>query len=99
MSRGAGISRPTVGVNKDWQSMIHSAYAMMLSFFCSPITLEKAYRKISDFFDTDIESGHNFCKVLIESNEPTHSNLGGIENGVPIHLIIKEELIGYTELF
>lgn len=91
MSRGVGVPLPQIEVNGEWQSLIHPAYAMMLSFFSEPILLDDACKKIARFFGADFKDVLAFCNKLIKSEEPTHANLGGFESGFPIHLIIEEE--------
>lgn len=90
ISRDINTIIPPIPVNGGWRSMIHPAYAMMLSFFSEPIELESACTQISDFFSVPRTQINQFLMNLIESKEPTHASLNGFDSGFPINLLIKE---------
>ena len=45
------VNNSVVKVNVGWFSYIHPVYAMLLSFFSAPATLEEATKRIAKFFD------------------------------------------------
>lgn len=57
LSQGDYITPPAhVAVNLNWSSMIHPVYAMMLSFFSEPVTIEEACANISSFLSSTRKS-------------------------------------------
>lgn len=91
MSHGEQVRAPEhIAVNLNWRSMIHPAYAMMLSFFSMPITLDDACKKISSFFSVKEDVVNNFIRQLIETKIPMHTSLGGMTSGFPVNILIEE---------
>ncbi len=82
-------TKKPIKVDSGWNSKIHPAYAMMLSFFSQPVTIEEAAEGISKFFSTTKEATLSYIQKLAESNEPNTSSLGGFESGFPTNIIIK----------
>lgn len=83
----------------EWKSIIHPAYAMMLSFFSEPVELEDAVAQISEFFSMKREQIRKFITQIIETNECVHTDLNGFQSGFPRNLIIpfKGEDINYSK--
>ena len=91
MSHGEQVRAPEhIAVNLNWRSMIHPAYAMLLSFFSMPITLDDACKKISSFFSVKEDVVNNFIRQLIETKIPMHTSLGGMTSGFPVNILIEE---------
>lgn len=80
-----------ISVDNDWKSMIHPAYAMMLSFFSTPIELDKAVTAISNFFSFPEEQIEKFLTTMIHAKECWHTTLAGVDSGFPKSLIIPEQ--------
>jgi len=80
-----------VNVSKEWGSYIHPIYAMMLSMFSIPTTLENAITKISRFFDFSNEYVTELITKFIENEEEFHTKYAGSSNSFPKNLIIREE--------
>lgn len=99
MSHGAQFDTPEhVAVNTNWRSMIHPAYAMMLSFFSTPQDLDGACDKISVFFSANRNQVWNFLLNLINADSPVHTSLNGMESGFPINILIREEQESYPRI-
>ncbi|MDE6343085.1 MAG: radical SAM protein [Muribaculaceae bacterium] len=77
-----------INIDVDWQSMIHPAYAMMLSFFSQPIEFDEAVLKISEFFSLPEHQIKKFLSSMINAKECWHTSLGGFDSGFPKGLII-----------
>lgn len=75
-------------VDANWISIIHPAYAMMLSFFSSPVRLDVAVSSIAKFFSLPQKQITNFLIKMIEAKECWHTSLGGFDSGFPKSLII-----------
>lgn len=80
-----------VNVNTEWLSPIHPVYAMMLSFFSEPKTLDEGCGEIAEFMGEDKDTICAFITKLIEEKEPSHTNLGGEESGFPVNMLIEEK--------
>lgn len=99
MSHGAQFDTPKhIAVNTNWRSMIHPAYAMMLSFFSTPQNLDDACDKISDFFSANKNQVMNFLQNLINAESPVHTSLNGLESGFPVNILIREEQESYPRI-
>ena len=81
-----------VSVDANWTSMIHPAYAMMLSFFSYPVELERAAESIADFFSINKKSTTEFLTTIIEAKECWHTSMAGFDRGFPKNLIIPEQI-------
>lgn len=81
-----------IPVDTNWISLIHPAYAMMLSFFSSPIELDDAAASIAHFFSFPKKTIIDFFKKMIEAKECWHTSLAGFESGFPKNLIIPEQV-------
>lgn len=80
-----------VKVNNEWLSPIHPVYAMMLSFFSEPKTLDKGCEEIAEFLGEDKKSVHAFITKLLNEKEPSHTTLNGEDSGFPVNLLIEEK--------
>ena len=90
-----------IPIDTNWISIIHPAYAMMLSFFSRPIDLDDAAESIADFFSFPKTSIMDFLTMIIEAKECWHTSLAGFDSGFPKNLIIPEQisrcqLVNYT---
>lgn len=83
------VNNSVVKVNVGWFSYIHPVYAMLLSFFSAPVTLEEATKRIAKFFDFTEEYASNLIGKFIENKEVFHTDYCGTNN-FPQNLIIKE---------
>lgn len=91
LSHGEHVSAPEhIAVNLNWRSMIHPAYAMMLTFFSKPITIDDACKKISTFFSVEEDVIKSFIRQLIETKIPMHTTYGGMTSGFPVNILIEE---------
>lgn len=92
LSQGDYITPPAhVAVNLNLSSMIHPVYAMMLSFFSEPVTIEEACANISSFLSINKEIVVGFINRLLETDKAMHTDFANHENGFPVNLIIEEE--------
>lgn len=82
---------PKVPINNRWKSIIHPIYAMMLSFFSTPISIQDAINKIANFFEISEDEVRSFINAIINNTEPGHTDFEGYENGFPINIIIDAE--------
>lgn len=85
-----GRSDNGIDVDKNWESIIHPAYAMMLSFFSQPIELEDAILKISDFFEMKPDEIRKFLLHIITADECWHTKIGDFTSGFPKKLLVTE---------
>lgn len=91
ISSSARVDLPLdMKLNIGWITKIHPAYAMFLSFFSSPISIDKATEQISAFFNFPPNVIHSFIMNLIDAKEPTYALLDGHTSGFPINILIKE---------
>lgn len=79
-----------IPVDIDWKSIIHPAYAMMLSFFSKPVEVDTAISDIAEFFSLPKDKIADFVMHIINANECWHTTLSGFESGFPRKLIIPE---------
>jgi radical SAM protein with 4Fe4S-binding SPASM domain len=75
-------------VDESWKSIIHPAYAMMLSFFSNPVELDEAVINISNFFSLPKGQIAEFVSNMITAKECWHTTMEGFESGFPKGLII-----------
>lgn len=80
-----------IPVDVNWISMIHPAYAMMLSFFSTPITLDGASESIANFFSFPQNQVIDFLKQMIGAKECWSTKMAGFDSGFPKNLIISEQ--------
>lgn len=81
-----------IPVDANWKSIIHPAYAMMLSFFSEPVELDDAVAKISDFFSLPKCQIAEFVSNIITAEECWHTTMGGFDSGFPKGLIIPAQI-------
>lgn len=79
-----------IPVDIDWKSIIHPAYAMMLSFFSKPVEVDTAISDIAEFFSLPKDKIADFVMHIINATECWHTTLSGFESGFPRKLIIPE---------
>lgn len=82
-----------VSVDENWKSIIHPAYAMMLSFFSEAIEFDDAVVRIADFFSIPKEKIAQFLTHVVDAAECWHTTLCGFESGFPRNLVIPEQLM------
>lgn len=89
---GGRNGRKTNGipVDTDWKSIIHPAYAMMLSFFSKPVKINTAISTIAEFFSLPVDKISGFVMHIINATECWHTTLSGFESGFPKKIIIPE---------
>lgn len=83
------VNKSVIEVSTGWFSYIHPIYAMLLSFFSSPVTLEQATKNISEFFDFTEEYTSNLIQKFVENKDVFHTDYHGTNN-FPKNVIIKE---------
>ncbi len=84
--------------NTKWHSFIHPIQAMILSFFSTPVTIEKAVENLSVFLNLSQEETQNIIKPFIENQEPILTQYDGHVFGFPKQIIIRYQeniKIGY----
>lgn len=81
----------TVEVSAGWLSYIHPIYAMLLSFFCRPTTIDDAIGKIAVFFDFSTEYTNSLVRNFIANQDVFHTKYAEHTNNFPKNIIIKEE--------
>lgn len=74
----------------DWVSYIHPVYAMLFSFFSTPVVLDEGINRISFFLDISKEQSKEIISVFIENKEEFHTIYSGHENNFPKNVIIPE---------
>lgn len=79
----------SIDVNKDWITFIHPVYAMMLSFFSKPSSLDDAVNNIAAFFDFSLDYTRNLVLNFVENKETFHTFFQGVENDFPKNIIVK----------
>lgn len=84
------VANASVTIEANWQSRIHPAYAMMLSFFSDPVELGQVCHEIAEFFSFSEEKVLSFIQNLINANEVTHTEIGGGVSTFPAGLLIEE---------
>lgn len=87
-----------ISVDENWKSIIHPAYAMMLSFFSNPIELEDATNAISDFLSCSKDKILTFLNHMINATDCWHTSLSGFDSGFPKNLIIPAECKQYNKI-
>lgn len=88
------FNKSSVDINIKWLSYVHPIYAMLLFFFCKPITIKEAVSKISLFFDFSEEYTYDIVRNFIENKDVFHCEYCGINN-FPKNIIIKESDLRY----
>lgn len=87
-----GRNHNGIPIDANWKSIIHPAYAMMLSFFSNPVELDEAVTKISDFFSLPKCQIAEFVSNMITAKECWHTTMDGFESGFPKSLIIPAQI-------
>lgn len=87
-----------ISVDENWKSIIHPAYAMMLSFFSNPIELEDATNAIADFLSCSKDKILTFLNHMINATDCWHTSLSGFDSGFPKNLIIPAECKQYNKI-
>lgn len=83
----------SIEVNKEWVSFIHPIYAMLLSFFCKPITIPKAVDSVVEFFGFSKEYAQGLIKPFIGNSKEFHTHYQGFDNNFPKNVIVESKLM------
>ena len=81
-------TKSSIEVNQDWITFIHPVYAMILSFFSTPISLDNAIKKIAIFFDFSLDYTENLVLNFIENENIFHTFYQDAENYFPKNIIV-----------
>lgn len=77
----------------DWLQKIHPVYAMLFSFFSSPIELSDAVDKVTKFLCIEKKQAENIISIFLENKEEFHTKYSNSVNNFPRNVIIREELL------
>lgn len=90
---GGYNNRTVNGTSKKrpWTSIIHPAYAMMLSFFSTPKSLKQAQVEIARFFNIPEEKIATFLKQITGERHAVAIDYEGIKNSFPEDILIPEQ--------
>lgn len=80
-----------VEVDNNWMDFVHPIYAMILSFFSRPITVEMAVKEIASFLSTKESTVHSLIDKMIKNRGYFHIPYKGHDNNFPPNILIKEE--------
>lgn len=89
----------------DWLQKIHPIYAMLFSFFSSPIELSDAVDKVTKFLCIEKKQAEKIISIFLENKEEFHTRYSNSVNNFPKNVIIREELLEnpikkyYPEMF
>lgn len=75
--------------NLEWKSIVHPAYAMILSFFSMPTSLEDGVKKTQEFLEISHETALELIGKFICNSEEMHSEYTGQINNFPKNVIIE----------
>ena len=79
-----------VDVDVEWVSIIHPIYAMILSFFSRPITLDIAVYRIKTFLSIDENHAQDLVCKLVCNRDRFYIKYKGFISNFPKNLIIEE---------
>ncbi len=81
--------KPFVDLN--WSSKIHPIYAMIFSFFSSPIELSEIVKKIASFFEISDEKAEELITPFLNCTESFHTEYAGEVSNFPKNIIIEAD--------
>ena len=87
----SNINNTIVEVDNKWMDIIHPIYAMILSFFSKPITIETATKRIASFLSIKEETAYLLIIKMVNNRDYFHIHYKGHDNNFPKNLLIHED--------